>query len=80
MQKGDTIRVTQWHTRYIEKLKRDTIRIIKKVQVPIPYETIKEVPYIPKFYKASTVALWIFIAALCAFVLIKIFLAIYVRK
>ncbi len=44
-EKGDTVRIEKWHTKYIEKQVHDTTYVIKSDTVPVPYpvETIKEV-------------------------------------
>ena len=45
-QKGDTIRIEKWHTKYIEKQVHDTTFVSKTDSIPVPYpvEVIKEVP------------------------------------
>ena len=43
-QKGDTVRIEKWHTKYIEKQVHDTTYVAKVDSVPVPYEVIKEVP------------------------------------
>ena len=45
-QKGDTIRIEKWHTKYIEKQVHDTTFVSKTDSIPQPYpvEVIKEVP------------------------------------
>ena len=43
-EKGDTIRIEKWHTKYIEKQVHDTTYVSKVDSVPVPYEVIKEVP------------------------------------
>jgi hypothetical protein len=43
-EKGDTIRIEKWHTRYIERLSHDTLYVAKRDSVPVPYEVTKEVP------------------------------------
>ena len=44
-EKGDTVRIEKWHTKYIEKQVHDTTYISKTDTVPVPYpvETIREV-------------------------------------
>ena len=42
--KGDTVRIEKWHTKYIEKQVHDTTYISKTDTVPVPYPVIKEVP------------------------------------
>ena len=43
-EKGDTIRIEKWHTKYIEKQVHDTTYVAKVDSIPVPYEVIKEVP------------------------------------
>jgi hypothetical protein len=43
-EKGDTIRIERWRTKYISKEVRDTIYRAKTDSIPVPYEVIKEVP------------------------------------
>ena len=42
-EKGDTIRIERWHTKYIEKQVHDTTYIAKVDSIPVPYEVVKEV-------------------------------------
>jgi hypothetical protein len=44
--KGDTVYLerTKWHTKYIEKILRDTVYRATHDTIPVPYEVIKEVP------------------------------------
>ena len=43
-EKGDTVRIEKWHTKYIEKQVHDTTYVAKVDSIPVPYEVIKEVP------------------------------------
>lgn len=43
-QKGDTVSIEKWHTKYIEKQVHDTTYVAKTDSVPVPYDVIKEVP------------------------------------
>ena len=43
-EKGDTVRIEKWHTKYIEKQIHDTTYISKTDSIPYPVEVIKEVP------------------------------------
>lgn len=43
-EKGDTVRIEKWHTKYIEREVHDTIYQAKRDSIPVPYEVIKEVP------------------------------------
>ena len=42
-EKGDTVRIEKWHTKYIEKQVHDTTYVAKHDSIPVPYEVIKEV-------------------------------------
>ena len=43
-EKGDTIRIERWHTKYIEREVHDTLYQSVRDSIPVPYEVIKEVP------------------------------------
>lgn len=43
-EKGDTIQIEKWHTKYIEREIHDTTYQSKVDSVPKPYPVIKEVP------------------------------------
>ena len=43
-EKGDTVRIEKWHTKYIETQVHDTTYISKTDTIPQPYPVIKEVP------------------------------------
>lgn len=43
-EKGDTVRIERWHTKYVSKEVHDTTYISKTDSVPVPYEVAKEVP------------------------------------
>ena len=43
-ERGDTVRIEKWHTKYREKVVRDTIYKNRTEIIPQPYEVIKEVP------------------------------------
>lgn len=43
-EKGDTVRIEKWHTKYIEKQVHDTLYQAKVDSVPYLVEVIKEVP------------------------------------
>lgn len=40
---GDTIRINRWHTRYVDRWRRDTVRVVKTDTVALAYETVREV-------------------------------------
>ena len=43
-EKGDTVWIERWHTKWQNHLAHDTTYISKTDSVPVPYEVIKEVP------------------------------------
>ena len=43
-ERGDTIRIERWHTKYIEREVHDTLYQSVRDSIPVPYEVIKEVP------------------------------------
>lgn len=45
-EKGDTVLVEKWHTKYVESIKHDTTYVATHDTIPDPFpvETIKEVP------------------------------------
>lgn len=43
-EKGDTVRIEKWHTKYVKKEVHDTLYQSKTDSVPYPVEVIKEVP------------------------------------
>lgn len=43
-EKGDTVRIEKWHTKYVTKEVHDTTYISKTDSIPQPYPVVKEVP------------------------------------
>ena len=43
-EKGDTVKIEKWHTKYVEREVHDTTYISKTDSIPKPYPVIKEVP------------------------------------
>lgn len=43
-ERGDTIRIERWHTKYVEREVHDTLYRAKTDSIPVPYEVFKEVP------------------------------------
>ena len=74
-EKGDTVRIEKWHTKYIEKVTHDTTYVAKTDSVPVPYEVIKEVP--AKLSKAQKGMMTLGILTLLAGV---IFGAFWIKK
>jgi hypothetical protein len=42
-EKGDTVRIEKWHTRYIERTSHDTIYQSKTDSIPVPYKVTEYV-------------------------------------
>lgn len=43
-ERGDTMRIERWHTKYVERQVHDTTYISKTDSVPVPYPVEKRVP------------------------------------
>ena len=43
-EKGDTVRIEKWHTKYVTKEVHDTLYQARVDSVPYPVEVVKEVP------------------------------------
>lgn len=43
-EKGDSVWVERWHTKFVEREVHDTLYQAKTDSIPVPYEVIKEVP------------------------------------
>ena len=43
-ERGDTVLIHEWHTKYRERIVHDTLYRAKTDSIPVPYEVIKEVP------------------------------------
>ena len=74
-ERGDTIRIERWHTKYIEREVRDTIYRAKVDSIPVPYEVIKEVPR-PR----SKLELVVFCAGLISIMALIFFFALKVKR
>ena len=61
-EKGDTVRIEKWHTKYIEKQVHDTTYVAKHDSIPVPYEVVKEVER--KFSKTEKGLMWLGILSL----------------
>lgn len=74
--KGDTIYIHDsiFQDRWHKAEKADTVYIDKEQTI------VQEVKYIPDFYKGSTIALWVLIAAIVVYVVIRVVKAIYLRR
>ena len=74
-EKGDTVRIEKWHTKYIEKQVHDTTYVAKHDSIPVPYEVIKEVPR-----KRSTLDWVLTIAGLLAILGVIVWVASKVKR
>ena len=43
-EKGDTVKIEKWHTKYVEREVHDTTYISKTDSIPKPYPVIQELP------------------------------------
>ena len=66
-ERGDTIRIERWHTKYVEREVHDTLYQSKHDSIPVPYEVVKEVPR--KKSKFEIVVFSIGIVAIMALIL-----------
>lgn len=41
MDKGDTVRIEKWHTKYVESIRHDTVYKARTDSVPVPYPVTK---------------------------------------
>ena len=73
-ERGDTIRIEKWHTKYIEREVHDTLYRAKVDSIPVPYEVIKEVPR-----KKSTIELVVFCIGIIAIMALVLFLALKLK-
>ena len=39
--KGDTVRIEKWHTKYVESIRHDTVYKARTDSVPVPYPVTK---------------------------------------
>lgn len=65
-EKGDTVRIERWHTKYIEKQVHDTTYVATHDTIPQPYEVVKEVPAELSWWQR--VRLWLGNAVLLALI------------
>lgn len=70
-EKGDTVLIERWHTRYVEKLRIDTTYVAKIDSIPVPYEVTKFVER--KLSKAQTALMLIGLIAILAAVVSAVF-------
>jgi hypothetical protein len=66
--RGDTVWLERWHTKYVERMRIDTIFETHVDSIPVPYEVVREVP--AKMSKTQKGFMWFGIIAMMALVLI----------
>ena len=74
-EKGDTVRIEKWHTKYVEKQVHDTTDVAKHDTIPQPYEVIKEVPR-----KVSKTERGLMIAGILSMMAVIVFVAFRIKK
>jgi len=70
-EKGDTIRIERWHTKYISKEVHDTLYRAKTDSIPVPYEVVKEVP--AQLSTGQKALMFIGFAAILALIIFLVF-------
>jgi len=78
--KGDTVFIHDsiFFGEYKNKEKADTICV--RDSIPYPVEVPVITNEVPKFYKGSTIALWVLIALFLIYIVYRILKAVYLRK
>lgn len=74
-ERGDTIRIEKWHTKYVEKVTHDTIYRSSHDSIPVPYEVTKYVE--KKLTKTQTGLIGI---GLLALIVLVAFVAVKLRR
>jgi hypothetical protein len=65
--KGDTVLIEKWHTKYIEKVSHDTTYVAKIDSIPVPYEVTNYVE--KKLSKPQSVLMTIGMLAILAVII-----------
>ena len=74
-EKGDTIRIERWRTKYIEREVHDTLYQSKRDSIPVPYEVIKEVPRQKSWFERT-----MFSVGIIALMALALFLAMKIKR
>ena len=74
-EKGDTIRIEKWHTKYIEREVHDTLYRAKTDSIPVPYEVVKEVPRQKSWFERT-----MFSVGIIALMALALFLAMKIKR
>jgi len=79
-ERGDTIRIERWHTKYIEREVHDTLYQSKHDSIPVPYEVIKEVPAELSWWQKTRIILGSIVLGLLAVYVVYRFGKWHIRK
>jgi len=75
--RGDTMLIERWHTKYVESIKHDTTFVAKIDSIPVPYEVKVEVPAELSWWQQTRMrlgeALMLILSGLAAFGLWRIY-------
>ena len=74
-ERGDTIRIECWHTKYVEREVHDTLYRAKTDSIPVPYEVIKEVPRQKSWFERT-----MFSVGIIALMALALFLAMKIKR
>ena len=74
-ERGDTIRIERWHTKYISKEVHDTLYRAKTDSIPVPYEVVKEVPRQKSWFERT-----MFSVGIIALMALALFLAMKIKR
>ena len=74
-EKGDTIRIEKWHTKYISKEVHDTLYRATHDSIPVPYEVVKEVPRQKSWFERT-----MFSVGIIALMVLALFLAMKIKR
>ena len=74
-ERGDTIRIERWHTKYVEREVHDTLYRAKTDSIPVPYEVVKEVPRQKSWFERT-----MFSVGILALMALALFLAMKIKR
>lgn len=71
--KGDTVRIEKWHTKYVESIRHDTVYKARTDSVPVPYPVTKYVEKKLSWFQKTLIGVGILsIMALVIFIAFKL--------
>ena len=74
-ERGDTIRIERWHTKYIEREVHDTLYRAKTDSIPVPYDVVKEVLRQKSWFERT-----MFSVGIIALMALALFLAMKIKR